>query len=75
MEIHLLPLGCLEIVGLQIRRFIRFNLDDIRKQIIGQFKNNWIPFPEVAVDETLLLFKGRFRFKQHITEGNPIPLE
>ena len=51
---------------MEIRRFIRFNLDEIRKETIQKFQAHWILFSEITVDETLLLFKGRFRFKQHI---------
>ena len=55
---------------MEIRRFIRFNLDEIRKETIQNFQAHWILFSEIAVNETLLLFKGRFRFKQHI-RGKP----
>lgn len=55
---------------MEIRRFIKFNLDEIRKETIQKFQAHWILFSEIAVDETLLLFKGRFRFKQHI-RGKP----
>lgn len=55
---------------LELRSVLSFDLDYIRKFTITQFQQYWNPFPHVAVDETLLLFKGRFRFKQHI-RGKP----
>lgn len=55
---------------LEIRKHLGFNLDSIREKTIQNFRAHWIPFPEIAVDETLLLFKGRFRHKQHI-RGKP----
>ena len=54
----------------EIRRFCSFDLDFIRTATIKKFQDMYIPFPEIAVDETLLLFKGRFKHKQHI-KGKP----
>jgi hypothetical protein len=55
---------------LEIRRFFGFDLDYIRSETITNFQKYYLPFPQLAVDETLLLFKGRFKHKQHI-KGKP----
>jgi hypothetical protein len=36
---------------MKIRRFIRFNLDEIRKETIQKFQAHWIFFSEISVDE------------------------
>jgi hypothetical protein len=53
-----------------IKTMLSANLDFVRTKILSQIKNLWIPKEHVTVDETLVLFKGRFKYRQHI-RGKP----
>jgi hypothetical protein len=49
---------------------LHFNIEFIKDSLITQFQKYWEPFPHLAVDEGMVPFKGRYRYKQHI-RGKP----
>lgn len=55
---------------LLIHRNLSFDVDFIEDLINQSFQRHWTPFPHVAVDEGMIPFKGRFRYRQHI-KGKP----
>ena len=54
----------------QIHACLACDLKWLRNHLIQQFKKWWIPKEQVAVDEALILFKGIFKYRQHI-KGKP----
>lgn len=55
---------------LQIRKFIFCDTDYVTKQTVEASQKQWRPFPFISIDETLILFKGRFKYRQHV-RGKP----
>ena len=55
---------------LQIRKHLFCDINWLSKITQENSQKIWRPFPFMAVDETLLLFKGKFKYRQHI-KGKP----
>ncbi len=55
---------------LQIRKYLFCDIDQLTSITQTNSQLIWRPFPYMAIDETLLLFKGRFKYRQHI-KGKP----
>jgi len=55
---------------LSIRRYLFCDVDWLTQQTQDASQKIWRLYPYVAIDETLLLFKGRFKYRQHI-KGKP----
>jgi hypothetical protein len=45
---------------------LKYDTEFIEKKLNFRFQQYWTPFPFVAVDEGIIPFKGRYRFRQHI---------
>jgi hypothetical protein len=54
----------------QIHACFSADLEWLHAHLLDQFKKWWIPKEQVAVDETLVLFKGKYKYRQHI-KGKP----
>lgn len=54
----------------KIYQYISCDVNDLTEYLNTQAKRYWLPFSHVSMDETLLAFKGRYRYWQHI-RGKP----
>lgn len=54
----------------QIRKYLFCDIDQLTSVTKKNSQRIWRPYPYMAIDETLLLFKGRFKYRQHI-KGKP----
>ena len=52
------------------RKILAFNYDYVEQYTNFVFQKNWICHPVIIVDECLVLFKGRYKGRQHI-RGKP----
>jgi hypothetical protein len=50
----------------QIHSHIDLDVNFIQEKLRQSFKNYWRPFPHLAVDEGMIPFEGRYKYKQHI---------
>jgi hypothetical protein len=49
-----------------IHQSLLYDIDYIEEEINAGFQSYWTPFPHVAIDEGMIPFKGRYRYRQHI---------
>jgi len=54
----------------KVNKIISFPIDLFLFRLNENFQKSWIPYQHVAIDEILVLFKGRFSGRQHI-RGKP----
>lgn len=54
----------------KVNTWITYPVEIVMAWLNKNFQNYWSPFQHVAIDEILLLFKGRFKGRQHI-RGKP----
>lgn len=54
----------------QINRYLGFDLTWLKTELLQRFHTHWTLYPYISVDETLIKFKGRYRYRQHI-KGKP----
>jgi hypothetical protein len=53
-----------------IHSSLHFDIKFLRETLTTNFQQFWTPYSHVAVDEGMVPFKGRYRYKQHI-RGKP----
>ena len=54
----------------QINAVLHFQVGFLQTKLNSNFKNNWQPYRTVVVDEGIIPFKGRYRYKQYV-RGKP----
>jgi hypothetical protein len=49
-----------------IYKHINFDVDEIFEKFQNIFTMNWFSYQNIAIDETIFLFKGNYKYRQKI---------